>query len=196
MRGFRPREVSRWIRTAFFMQIRTFRPQFHNSGPPSPQISWKSQKYKMSLLTFSELCSNTRLSPKSSGQTYGPKIILWWSSLYQLFGEKFNLTVFFQYRFRFFMENHFFMLSRLGFILKGFCSPLDVFLSYYYYFLFLAPLWGGSEARHEFSKFLWGDELSTTAYSDNIWPTGKILKKNGPKHMCFSVESWSHELLA
>ena len=36
------------------------------------------------------------------------------------------------------MENHFFILSRLGFILKGFCSPLNVFLSYYY-FLFLAP---------------------------------------------------------
>ena len=25
------------------------------------------------------------------------------------------------------MENNFFMLSRLGFILKGFCSPLNVF---------------------------------------------------------------------
>ena len=37
-----------------------------------------------------------------------------------------------------FMENHFVILSRLGFILKGFCSPLNVFLSYYY-FLFLAP---------------------------------------------------------
>ena len=36
------------------------------------------------------------------------------------------------------MENHFFILSRLGFILNGFCSPLNVFLSYYY-FLFLAP---------------------------------------------------------
>ena len=28
--------MSRWIRTAFFMQIHTFRPQFHNSGPPKP----------------------------------------------------------------------------------------------------------------------------------------------------------------
>ena len=36
------------------------------------------------------------------------------------------------------MEHHFFILSRLGFILKGLCSPLNVFLSYYY-FLFLAP---------------------------------------------------------
>ena len=36
------------------------------------------------------------------------------------------------------METHFFILSRLGFILKGLCSPLNVFLSYYY-FLFLAP---------------------------------------------------------
>ena len=37
-----------------------------------------------------------------------------------------------------FHGNHFFILSRLGFILRGFCSPLNVFLSYYY-FLFLAP---------------------------------------------------------
>ena len=40
------------------------------------------------------------------------------------------------------MENHFFILSRLGFILKGFCSPLNVFLSYLFYFfstLAMAP---------------------------------------------------------
>ena len=36
--GFRPREVSRWIRTAFFIQIHTFRPQIHHSGPPQHQI--------------------------------------------------------------------------------------------------------------------------------------------------------------
>ena len=50
--GFKPREVSRWIRTAFFMQIHTFRPQFHHSGPKTPQISWKFQKWKMTLLAF------------------------------------------------------------------------------------------------------------------------------------------------
>ena len=36
--GFRPREVSRWIRTAFFMQIHTFGPQNLNSGPQIIQI--------------------------------------------------------------------------------------------------------------------------------------------------------------
>ena len=49
----------------------------------------------MSLLTFSELFSETRLSQKSYGQTCGLKMILWWSSLYQLFVEKFDLTAFF-----------------------------------------------------------------------------------------------------
>ena len=41
-------------------------------------------------------------------------------------------------------------------------------------------LWGlqeHTEVREEFSKFLWGIELSSSAYSDKIWPTGKILKK-------------------
>ena len=31
---FRPREVSRWIRTPFFIQIHAFRPQIHHSGSP------------------------------------------------------------------------------------------------------------------------------------------------------------------
>ena len=69
-----------------------------------------------------------------------------------------------------------------GMILNSFCS-LGCALG--------APgvLRGASEARDEFSKFVWESELSTSAYSDNIWPTGKISKKSGQKHMCFSVES-------
>ena len=36
--GFRPREVSGWIRTAFFIQSHTFRPQIHHSGFSKHQI--------------------------------------------------------------------------------------------------------------------------------------------------------------
>ena len=47
-------------------------------------------------------------------------------------------------------------------------------------------LWGGSEVRDEFSIFLMGGELSTSVYRDNIWPTGKILKKKWSKtYVCF-----------
>ena len=62
------------------------------------------------------------------------------------------------------------------FLLSGVCSGLSRSTS-------------TSEARDEFSKFVWESELSTSAYSDNIWPTGKISKKCGQKHMCFSVKS-------
>ena len=57
-----------------------------------------------------------------------------------------------------------------GMMLNSFCS-LGCALG--------APgvLRGASEARDEFSKFVWESELSTSAYSDNIWPTGKISKK-------------------
>ena len=33
--NFEPQKVSRCIRTAFSMQIHTFRPKFHSSGPPN-----------------------------------------------------------------------------------------------------------------------------------------------------------------
>ena len=37
---FRPRDVSRWIRNAIFMQIHAFRHQIHNSEPQICQISY------------------------------------------------------------------------------------------------------------------------------------------------------------
>ena len=130
--------MSRWIRTAFFMQIHTFRPQFHHSGPKTPQISWKFQKWKMSLLTFSELFSKkmplTKILRPNLWAKNDPMVILSLST----FREKVRFDCIFPIDIPFFMENHFFILSRLGFILNGFCSPLNVFLSYYY-FLFLAP---------------------------------------------------------
>ena len=49
------------------------------------------------------------------------------------------------------MENNFFILSRLGFILKVFCSPRNVFLSYYY-FLFQHPGHGSLAARPSSSR--------------------------------------------
>ena len=75
---------------------------------------------------FRTLFEKKLLSQKSSDQTYGLKIILWWSSLYQLFGGKFDLTAFFSIEIQLFMEHNFFILSRLGFILKGFV-PLSMF---------------------------------------------------------------------
>ena len=47
--GFRPREVSRWIRTAFFIQIHTFGPQNLNSGPQIIQILSKIGSSRPSL---------------------------------------------------------------------------------------------------------------------------------------------------
>ena len=44
--GFRPQEVSRWIRTASFMQIHTFRPKFHHSEPQIIKKSWKHTQIK------------------------------------------------------------------------------------------------------------------------------------------------------
>ena len=95
----------------------------------------------MSLLTFFELFSKktTPLTKKILRPNLWAKndrmVIL---SLYKLFGEQIALIAFSQSIFHVFMENHFCILSRLGFILNGFCSPLNVFLSYHY-FLFLAP---------------------------------------------------------
>ena len=68
------------------------------------------------------------------------------------------------------------------FWLSGVCSGLSTESP--------GALSGGSEARDEFSKFLWGGELSTNAYSDNIWPTGKIFKKKKrcEKHLFFCRE--------
>ena len=37
--------------------------------------------------------------------------------------------------------------------------------------------------------FCEGSMLSSTAYSDKICPTGKIIEKTVPEHMCFSIES-------
>ena len=63
MRGFRPREVSRWIRTAFFMQLHTFRPQFHNSGPPNTSNFMKTKKIENVVANiFRTLFENTPLT--------------------------------------------------------------------------------------------------------------------------------------
>ena len=40
---------------------------------------------------------------------------------------------------------------------------------------------GASKAREEFSKFPCESELSTSAYSDDIWPTGKLSKNKKKK---------------
>ena len=78
-------------------------------------------------------------------------MILTWSSLHLVFEEKWTLYCIFAMRLTFYEETHFSVLSCLGFISKGFCSPWDW---RYYIIFFCSLMWhvlweGGWEwARH------------------------------------------------
>ena len=50
-------------------------------------------------------------------------------------------------------------------------------------------LWAGFGSGRNSVDFCGWPKLSSTAYSDKIWPTGKNLEKSVPEHMCFSIES-------
>ena len=52
-------------------------------------------------------------------------------------------------------------------------------------------LLGWTWVRRRLGWLRGGSELSSTAYSDKIWPAARICKKSCSKHMCFSVESGS-----
>ena len=82
------------------------------------------------------------------------------------------------------MENHFFILSRLGFILKGVCSPLNIFPSYYY-LLFLAP-WPWLPGCS--AKLLKTPPRSHQAYLPRFWHVYPSSEKNAPEVSGISAE--------
>ena len=74
---------------------------------------------------FPKLFSKEHLPRKSSDLTQRLKMILWRASLYQLFTNKFALTVFVP-RYAPLSQNQVFIISFLGFVLTGvFCYPLS-----------------------------------------------------------------------
>ena len=141
--GFEPREVSRWIRTAFFMQIHTFRPQFHHSGPPNTSIFVKIPKIKNVVANiFPTLFKKTPLAKILRPNLWAkndPMVILSLST----FRKKVRFDCIFPIEIQLFCGKSLFHFKPSGIYFDGCLFSSECF-SCYYYFLFFStwsPSW-------------------------------------------------------
>ena len=128
--------MSRWIRTAFFMQVHTFRPQFHNSGPPTTSIFVKIPKIENVVAnifrTLFEKTPPIKILRPNLWAKNDPMVILSLST----FREKVRFDCIFPIEIPLFHGKPLFHFKPSGIYFEGFLFSSECFLILLLFFVF------------------------------------------------------------